>query len=80
MTGWLSGPGPGPGEVMDTGFLDSLGLVGDQDGAWAGNGPPATHGDVVDVHTPIDGSRIGGVRLADLNDYETVMIFDRLIC
>ena len=58
---------------MDTGFLDSLGLVGDQDGAWAGNGPLATHGDVVDVHTPIDGSRIGGVRLADLNDYETVM-------
>ncbi len=58
---------------MDTGFLDSLGLVGDQDGAWAGNGPIATHGNVVDVHTPIDGSRIGGVRLADLNDYETVM-------
>ncbi|MCO4769574.1 MAG: aldehyde dehydrogenase family protein [Deltaproteobacteria bacterium] len=58
---------------MSHGFLDSLGLVGDQDGAWAGNGPIPTTGEVVDVHTPIDGSRIGGVRLASLADYETVM-------
>jgi len=62
------------GEIeMSHGFLDSLGLVGDQDGAWAGNGPISTTGEVVDVYTPIDGSRIGGVRLANLDDYETVM-------
>ncbi len=54
-------------------ILDSLGLVGDQDGAWAGSGPISTSGPVVDVTTPIDGSRIGGVRLASVNDYETVL-------
>jgi aldehyde dehydrogenase (NAD+) len=58
---------------MSHAFLDTLGLVGDQDGAWAGDGPLPTTGDLVEVHTPIDGSRIGGVRLANLADYETVL-------
>lgn len=58
---------------MSHDFLKTLDLVGDQDGAWAGNGPIPTSGDVVDVHTPIDGSRIGGVRLANLGDYEAVL-------
>jgi len=55
-------------------FLTALGLSDVEEGAWNGYGPVSTtSGESIDVHTPIDGSRIGSVRLATVADYESVL-------
>ncbi len=59
---------------MSYDFLTALGLSDIEEGAWNGSGSvPTTSGDSIDVHTPIDGSRIGSVRLATVADYESVL-------
>jgi len=55
-------------------FLTRLGLADVEEGAWNGAGAvPTSSGDTIDVFTPIDGSRIGSVKLATVDDYETVL-------
>jgi len=54
-------------------FLDTLGLTGVQEGAATGQWLTTNSGETVDVFTPIDGSQIGTVRLANRDDYELVV-------
>jgi aldehyde dehydrogenase (NAD+) len=58
---------------MSYDFLQTLGLVGPQSGASVGGRWLPTTGDLLTVSTPIDGSTIGSVRLADRDDYEQVV-------
>jgi len=54
-------------------FLETLGVAGTQQGAATGTWLTTTSGETVQVHTPIDGSRIGEVKLASRADYEQVI-------
>ena len=54
-------------------FIDTLGLNGPQSGASIGGTWLDTQGDLLEVRTPIDGSVIGSVRLANRDHYEQVM-------
>ena len=53
-------------------ILSELGLGADSFGASAG-APIETHGDWLDSFAPGDGSKIGRVKMATLDDYEVVM-------
>jgi len=52
-------------------FLGRLGIGTDNSGAFDGKWLP-TKGDALAVRTPVDGSTVGTVRLADAKDYERV--------
>ena len=56
---------------MDTSFLAELGLAARHSGAFDG-GWRKTKGDVPTVRSPIDGSDIGSVQMADAGDYAAV--------
>jgi len=58
---------------MSYDFLDTLDLRGPQEGAGIGTWLTTTSGESVTVHTPIDGSVIGEVKLASLTEYEQVV-------
>ena len=55
-------------------FLKTLGITGAQEGAYNGQWLRTTSGETLDVHTPIDGSVIGQVKLASVADYERVVV------
>jgi aldehyde dehydrogenase (NAD+) len=54
-------------------FLKTLDLVGPQEGAAAAGFFPTTSGKSLEVTTPIDGSRVGEVRLCSAEDYERIV-------
>ncbi|MEE2829034.1 MAG: aldehyde dehydrogenase family protein, partial [Myxococcota bacterium] len=58
---------------MTHSFLETLGLTGPQQGAATGSWLTTTSGESIEVQTPIDGSTIGEVHLASLDDYEQVI-------
>lgn len=58
---------------MSYDFLETLGITGVQEGAYNGTWLKTTSGESIAVHTPIDGSQIGEVRLASKADYEQVV-------
>lgn len=58
---------------MTYSFLQTLDILGPQEGAATGSWLKTSSGESVTVHTPVDGSVIGEVKLATVSDYEQVM-------
>ncbi len=59
--------------TLDHDFLATLDLIGPLEGAGIGEWLTTTSGRTLEVTTPIDGSKIGEVRLCSADDYERVV-------